>query len=60
MERASRGVGKVRTLAEQIGEASFIAVLDRLQIESMTRIPRLETLKTLVAELEQEAARSAA
>jgi hypothetical protein len=60
MERASRGVGKVQTLAEQIGEASFIAILDRLRIESMTTIPRLETLKALVAELEQEAARSAA
>jgi hypothetical protein len=60
MERASRGIRKARSLADQIGEAPFIAVLDRLQIESMTTIPRLETLKTLVAELEQEAAHSAA
>jgi hypothetical protein len=60
MERASREFGKAHSLAEQIGETSFIAILDRLRIESMTAIPRLETLKTLVAELEQDAARTAA
>ena len=60
MERASRGFSKAHSLAEQIGETSFIAILDRLRIESMTTIPRLEMLKTLVAELEREAARTAA
>jgi len=60
MERASRGLSKAHSLADQIGETSFIAILDRLRIESMTTIPRLETLKTLVAELEREAARTAA
>lgn len=60
MERAARGVYKAKSLAEQIGEALFISVMDRLQIESMTTIPRLESLKQLVAELEQEAARSVA
>jgi hypothetical protein len=60
IERASRGVSKAHTLAEQIGETSLIAILDRLRIESMTTIPRLEMLKTLVAELEREAARTAA
>ena len=60
MERASRGFSKVHALAERIGETSFIAILDRLRIESMTTIPRLETLKSLVAQLEQEAARTAA
>jgi len=60
MERASRGFSKAHSLAEQIGETSFIAILDRLRIESMTSIPRLEMLKTLVAELEREAARTAA
>jgi hypothetical protein len=60
MERASRGVRKAHPLADQIGETLFIAILDRLRIESMTTIPRRETLKTLVAELEREAARSAA
>ena len=60
MERASRGVSKALALAEQIGETSFIAILDRLRIESMKAIPRLETLKALAAELEQEAARTAA
>ncbi len=60
MERASRGFSKVHSLAERIGETSFIAILDRLRIESMTTISRLELLKTLVAELEREAARTAA
>jgi hypothetical protein len=60
MERASRGIRKAHSLADQIGEAPFIAVLDKLQIESMTTIPRLESLKALVAELEREMAGSAA
>jgi hypothetical protein len=60
MERASRGFSKAHSLAEQIGEAPFIAILDKLRIESMTTIPRLEMLKALVAELDREAARSAA
>jgi hypothetical protein len=60
MERASRGFTKAHSLAERVGETSFIAILDRLRIESMTTIPRLEMLKTLVTELEQEAARTAA
>jgi hypothetical protein len=60
MERASRGFSKAHSLAQQIGETSFIAILDRLRIKSMTAIPRLETLKTLVIELEREAARTAA
>ena len=60
MERASRGVHKASALAEQIGDSAFVAVLDRLRIKSMTSIPRLETLKSLVEELEREAARFAA
>jgi hypothetical protein len=60
MERASRGFSKAHSLADQIGETSLISILDRLRIESMTTIPRLEMLKTLVTELEREAARTAA
>jgi len=60
MARAARGIHKANSLAEQIGEASFIAVMDKLRIDSMTTIQRLECLKTLVAELEEEAARSVA
>ncbi len=60
MERASRGIRKAHSLADQIGETPFLAVLDRLRIESTEAIPRLEALKTLVAELEREAARIAA
>jgi hypothetical protein len=60
MERASRGFSKAHSLAEQIGEEAFIAVMDKLRIESLTTVPRLESLKTLVTELEEEAARSVA
>lgn len=60
MERAARGIRKAHFLADQIGETPFIAILDRLRIESMTTIPRLEVLKSLVAELEREASRPAA
>lgn len=60
MERAARGVNKANSLAEQIGEASFIAVMDKLRIESMMTIPKLESLKILVTKLEEEAARSVA
>lgn len=60
MKRASRGIHKAGTLAEQIGDTGFVAVLDKLRIKSMTTIPRLETLKSLVDELEREAARLAA
>lgn len=51
MERAARGFHKVQSLAEEIGETAFITVMDRLRIESMTAIPRLETLKTSWASL---------
>ena len=51
---------QANSLADQIGEASFIAVMDKLQIESIIAIPRLESLKRLVVELEEAAARSVA
>ena len=60
MERVARGIRRANSVAEQIGETPFIAVLDRLQISSMKDIPRLETLKALVAELEREVGRPAA
>jgi hypothetical protein len=60
MERASRGIRKAQSLADQVGETPFIAILDRLRIKSMTTIPRLEVLKNLVAELDREASRHAA
>lgn len=60
MERASRGVHKANALAQQVGEAAFIAVMDKLRIDSMTTISRLECLKALVVELEQVAAQSVA
>ncbi len=60
MDRASRGIHKAGSLAELIGDTGFVAILDKLRIKSMKTIPRLESLKTLVEELEREAARFAA
>jgi hypothetical protein len=60
MERAARGVHKANSLADQIGDTRFVSVLDRLRIKTMTTIPRLETLKNLIAELEREVERLAA
>jgi hypothetical protein len=60
MERALRGIEKVRALAKQIGETRFNAVLEQLQVNPTAPLPDLETLKLLAAELEQEAAQVAA
>ncbi len=60
MERALRGIEKVRTLAEQIGETRFAAVVRQLQVNPAAPLPDLETLKILAAELESEATGTAA
>ena len=60
MERASRGIRKVQSLAESIGDTQFVSVLERLHIESMTAIGNLEALKHLVSELEGLAGQPAA
>jgi hypothetical protein len=60
MERASRGIRKVRSLAEAIGDTQFVSVLDRLHIGSMTTIRNLEALRHLVLELEGLARQPAA
>jgi hypothetical protein len=60
MERATRGIHKANSLAEEIGDTPFISVLDRLQIQSMTTIRNLEALRQLVAELEKLTGRQAA
>jgi hypothetical protein len=60
MERAQLGIEKVRTLAEQLGETRFTTVLHRLQVNPKVSLPDLETLKILAAELDSEAARTAA
>ncbi len=56
MERAARGIQKAGDLAEEIGEGTFVSILDSPQIDSMAAIPRLEALKRLVEELESAAA----
>jgi hypothetical protein len=60
MERAARGINRAHYLSDEVGDSRFIAVLDRLQIGSMTTIRNLEALKRLVEELEQVAGRQAA
>ena len=60
MERASRGISKAHSLSESIGDTQFVSVLDRLQISTMSAIPNLEALRTLVSELEGLAGCSAA
>ena len=60
MERASRGIRKVQSLAESIGDTQFVSVLERLHIGSMTTIGNLEALRHLVSELEGLAGQPAA
>ena len=60
MERASRGVRKVHSLAETVGDTQFVSALNRLHIASTSAIPNLEALRRLVSELEGLAGRSAA
>ncbi|MHB1698560.1 MAG: Rad52/Rad22 family DNA repair protein [Acidobacteriaceae bacterium] len=60
MERAARGIRKAHSLAEEVGDTPFVAVMDQLQIGSMTTIRNLESLKKLVSGLEDLAARQAA
>ena len=60
MERAARGIRKAHSLSEEIGDTQFVSVLDQLQIGSMATIRNLDTLKRLVAALEDYAARPAA
>jgi hypothetical protein len=60
MERAARGIRKVHSLAESIGDTQFVSVLDRLHIGSMTTISNLKALRHLVSELEGLAGNPAA
>ncbi len=59
-EKAVRGVRRAKALADAVGDTRFIAVLDGLQIGSMTNIRNLETLKRLVFDLEGCASKLAA
>lgn len=60
MERTARGIRKVHTLAETVGDTQFIQVLDDLKIEATNLIPSLEMLKKLVTTLEASANSQAA
>jgi hypothetical protein len=60
MERAARGLRKVHSRAETVGETQFVSALDRLHIASTSAIPNLEALRRLVSELERLAGRPAA
>ena len=48
MESASRGFARARALAETLGEAKFMTVIDGMNIASMVDISSLETLRLLV------------
>jgi hypothetical protein len=60
MERAARGIRKVHSLAEEIGDSQFVDILDRLHVESMSSVRDLATLKHLVEVLEAYSTRHAA
>ena len=60
MEAAARGLNRVHTLAEKVGEANFVAVMESLKIESTATVPNLDTLKCLVDTLESLAEQHAA
>ncbi len=60
MERVARGIRRAHALAEEVGDTPFVTVMDHLRIGSMTTIRNLESLKKLVANLEDLAARQAA
>jgi len=52
MEWAKRGVDKAHSLAEQIDESTFVALMDELQIGSLSSIQNVEMLKVLVEGLD--------
>jgi hypothetical protein len=52
MEAAVRGLERARSLAQKVGEARFVSVMDTLKIESTASVPSLDTLKCLVDTLE--------
>ncbi len=60
MERAARGMRKAHSLSQSIGDTQFVSVLDRLRIGTISAIPNLEALRTLVSELESVAGSPAA
>jgi hypothetical protein len=60
MERASRGIRRAQSLSQSIGDTQFVSLLDRLHIVTMSAIPNLEALRTLVSELEALAGSPAA
>jgi hypothetical protein len=52
MEAAARGLERVHSLAQQVGDSQFVAVMDSLKIPSTASIPSLDTLKCLVDTLD--------
>jgi hypothetical protein len=60
MKAATRGFERARTLADVVGEASFVAIADSLKISSMTSVQNLETLRCLVDTLEASTHKDAA
>ena len=55
-----RGIMRVRSLAQEIHENAFYAVLDAHKVQSVDKIPSFEVLKTVVVDLQNAAHQSAA
>jgi len=55
-----RGIMRVRSLAQEIQENAFYAVLDAHKVQSVDKIPSFEVLKAVVVDLQNAAHQSAA
>jgi hypothetical protein len=52
LQAAARGVERAHVLADNVGERQFVAIMDSLQVTSLTSVSNLETLRCLVDTLE--------
>jgi hypothetical protein len=60
LEIVERGIMRVRSLAQEIHENAFYAVLDAHKVQSVDKIPSFEVLKAVVVDLQNAAHQSAA
>ena len=60
LETVERGITRVRTLAQEIHENAFYAVLDAHKVQSVDKIPSFDVLKAVVIDLQNAAHQSAA
>ncbi len=60
LETVERGIMRVRSLAQEIHENAFYAVLDAHKVQSVDKIPSFDVLKAVVIDLQNAAHQSAA